>query len=249
VKAWSAIISWREEMDQSVCFLIPSGLNIHPKFQLSMDVTIEALHKLGIRYNKIYCSGYFLDSIRGKLVRDFLKLDYQNAFFIDTDQEFSPLAVLQLLNIQEDIVAGVPPFKKNPESYPVDLVQKDGHPVGKKIGENLGLIQAHHVGTGFLRIKRTALEKMVKAYAALSVHEFTDEEPWIDLFGRIILDGWKFGEDKSFSKRWTLLGGQLWVYPDITFSHWDGNTPFTGNLHKYLLKLKEEQENVLLPKL
>lgn len=234
-------------MEKSVCFLIAAGPHIHPNFLLSMDMTIEVLHKLGIRYNKLYCAGYFLESIRGKLVRDFLKLDYENAFFIDTDQEFSPMSVLTLLEIPVDIVAGVPPFKKLPESYPVDLMMRDGQLTGAKVGENLAILQAGYLGTGFLRIRRQALEKMTKAYESLLVHEFPDEEPWVDLFGRLIKDGWKFGEDKSFSERWSALGGKLWVYPNINFVHWDGHTAYHGNLHKHLLKKKEEQDHVLLP--
>jgi hypothetical protein len=228
-------------MDQSVCFAIPSGKGISEKTSMSMDMTIEVLRQLNIRTNKLYCGGYFLESIRGKMVRDFLKSDFQNLFFIDADEEFSPVAVLQLLNREEEIVAGVPPFKQYPESYPVDIMNKDGHPVGKIIGEKLALLRANLVGTGFLRIRRSALEKMVKHYSDMLVKEFKEEEPWIDMFSRITEDGMKYGEDKSFCRRWTKIGGELWVYPDITFGH-IGEHNFVGNLHKYLVKLKEEQK-------
>ena len=40
-------------------------------------------------------------------------------------------------------------------------------------------------------------------------------------------------EDYAFCDRWREIGGQLWVYPDIEFTH-TGNKSFTGNFHKYL---------------
>jgi hypothetical protein len=224
-------------MDNSVCFAIASGKGISEITSKSLDMTIEVLHKLNIPYNKLYCGGHFLESIRAKLVREFLKGDFDNLFFIDADQEFSPIAVITLLNREEEIIAGVPPFKQYPESYPVDLITRDGQHTGKVIGPNLAILKASHVGTGFLRIKRSALERMASQYSNLLVREFLEEEPWLDLFGRITENGLKYGEDKSFCKRWTAIGGDLWVYPDIFFAH-IGDHRFTGNLHEYLLKLK-----------
>ena len=230
---------------ESVYFAICSGLGISSYTSLSLDVTIEVLHQQGVKYNKDYCGGHFLESQRGKLVRNFLKTDFQNLFFIDADMQFTPMSVLTLLEREEEIISGIAPFKLYPEAYPVDLMIEDGHPRGKVIGPNLAILKAHMVGTGFLRIKRSAIEKMVEQYPELLVREFLEEEPWYDLFGRIIEDGVKYGEDKSFCKRWTKIGGEIWVYPDITFIHYEGNHGFKGNLHKYMLKLEEEKHVIL----
>lgn len=230
--------------DQSVCFGICSGRGIHDRTAVSLDATIEVLHAAGIRYNKIYCGGHFLESQRGKIVRDFLKSDFANLFFIDADEEFSPIAVMQLLNREEEIIAGAYHKKEYPESYSVNLIQRDGHPIGKVIGPNLALLRASLVGTGFMRIRRSALEQMERHYSDLLVREFIEEEPWIDMFGRLTIDGYKFGEDKSFCRRWTDIGGEIWVYPDFDFVHYEGAYGFKGNFHKYLLRKNQEQGGV-----
>ena len=227
---------------KSVCFAIPSGKGLHEKMSASLSMTIETLNQFGIKHNTLYCGGHFLESIRGKLVRDFLKGDCDTLFFIDSDQSFSPLDVITLLNLDEDVIAGVPCKKDYPIAFPVTLTIRENRSVGKMLNPTTALIQAETVGTGFMKISRLALDKLTKHYSELSVKEFPNEEPWIDMFGRIIVDGYKLGEDKSFCKRWKDIGGVIWIYPDITFGHWEGNYEFKGNFHQHLMNLKKQEE-------
>jgi choline kinase len=184
---------------------------------------------------------------RNTLVAMFLAdPDATDLFFIDYDVKFNPEAVIKLLHRPEEVIAGAYRVKVDDRVTWAVEIKKDenGIPVGKVIGDNLALLEADYLATGFMRIKRSVFEKWQQAYPELKYTENVIktenrniEEAW-DYFPMGI-DGARgryTTEDFAFCKFWRDIGGQLWVYPDIDFDH-IGKKAYTGNFHEYLLRM------------
>lgn len=200
----------------------PSRGNPDMAYGGSMAVTLLTCAMAGIRAVPYAMTGETeIARARAILFSEFMASGAENLLFVDDDLGWDADAVPRLLSHAPEIVGGAYPFKDSSGRYPVrfgpDAEQKDG------------LIACDFLPGGFIRIKRSAAERMVQAYASL---EYAEEKTrsgrsWA-LFWNILQDGTWLSEDSSFCKRWRDIGGQLWLDPDITFSHhgrhaWGGN--------------------------
>lgn len=182
-----------------------------------------------------------LPMARNTLVSMFMETEATDLFFIDDDVGFTPEAAINILEREEEVVAGIYPLKRVKLSFPVQLKLINGKPIGKLIGEKEALVEAEYLPTGFMRIKRTVIEKMQKAYPKLkythSVVETTaTSRAGYDFFNMGSQDGKQWlTEDYAFCHRWAKIGGQMWVYPNIRFEH-IGKQVFHGNYHEHLLQ-------------
>lgn len=181
----------------------------------------------------------YIQAARNDLVYEFLKrTDADVLFFLDDDISWDPQDVLRLVEMGDDIVAGIYPKKTMKEEYPVVIkTDKSGYPAN--IRED-GSLEAALLPTGFLRIKRKPLERMYEAYASLlgfSKNEKGQElTGYVDLFPQGVQEGRWWGEDFAFCRLWQGLEGKLWVVPDINLTHWHGDFPHAGNYHDFLLR-------------
>lgn len=208
---------------------------------------IQAMHILkekGIECDLFVLSGCTcLPVARNTLVSMFMDTDATDLFFIDADVGFDPKGVVRFLELEEGIIAGVYPLKQDLLSFPVRIKTEDDVPVGKKIGEpHEYLIETEFLPMGFVKIKRDVIEKMQKAYPELkyesNVIEISEaKRGGYDLFNMgVMQDGKRWTtEDYAFCSRWRDIGGQLWVYPNLTFEH-VGKKSFKGNYQDYLPK-------------
>lgn len=139
--------------------------------------------------------------------------------FIDADVGFKPEQVFRLLKFDADIVAAAVPRNpreadRSPEpSLYFNYVSVNSAPAGRN-----GFVKALTAGTGLMLIKRSALEDMVEKYRSLRYKsEFAsdpaDSRYWsYALFNCLIeTDKGLLNEDESFCRRWTDMGGEIWV--------------------------------------
>jgi len=186
----------------------------------------------------------YVQTARNELVKAFLDSDCDSIFFLDDDISWHREDALKFLEMDDDIVAGVYPYKTKEEGYPVVIhTYDDGRPVIRRDG----CIKGALVPGGFIRIKRQAIEKMVEAYPALKYSKPVDFDAveLVDLFPQGVKNGRWVGEDYAFCELWTALGGEIIVVPDIDFIH-HGEvtnpeglpvmTEFKGNYHRFLLR-------------
>lgn len=180
--------------------------------------------------------------------------------FVDGDIGFEPDQVLRLLSCGGDMVAGTYPIKRidwqrvqqtveagrpNIRSAALNYVLEFADP--NNIVAADGFARARYAGTGFLMIRRRAIEKMCQHYKQLqfrrehsiddsfaeSQHRFALFECMIDME-----TGTYLSEDFSFCKRWTDIGGQIWIDLQSRLDHvgpstfyGDVATQFLGSQH------------------
>jgi hypothetical protein len=158
--------------------------------------------------------------------------DATHLMFIDADIGFSPEQVGRMLRFDQDVVAGM---------YPLKIVHHDdavfdrlagGEPLEtaqlRYVGaphergarrEADGFVTAEFAGTGFMLIKRSALERMQLAhpetrYAAAHDRATPSRSPNQYALFDCMIDpetGDYLSEDYTFCRRWRALGGEVWL--------------------------------------
>ncbi len=151
--------------------------------------------------------------------------------FIDADIGFTPDQVFRLIECGADMCAGIYPIKRiNWDRARHALADERADFVPASLDYVLQLEDPDHVavvggftriryaGTGFLMIRRQALEKMNAAYPELKFRREHSRDVLTDNPNRFALfecmidpeDGTYLSEDFAFCKRWTDLGGEIW---------------------------------------
>ena len=107
-----------------------------------------------------------------------------------------------------------------------------------RVGVRDGFIQVRYAGTGFMMIRRAALEAMCRQFPELKFrrqHAARDEhgpsENRFALFDCMIDPdtGTYLSEDYSFCARWTAMGGEIWADAASRLVH-VGPTQYSGDL-------------------
>lgn len=147
-----------------------------------------------------------------------------------------------MLMLQEEIIVGSYPQKNawgKWTSSPV-LVEENGqnHPVGRLLADGSALIKSAYLAGGFMRIKRSALQKFKDSYPQYRYRDSSadpsfPEREYVEFSTCEIKDGLRWGEDRVFGKRLAAIGIDAWIYPNIQFGHF-GIKGWMGNFDKFL---------------
>jgi hypothetical protein len=169
--------------------------------------------------------------------------------FLDADIGFEPEQVLRLITCGADMCAAVYPVKRidwervkrsietaapDPAAAALRYVFEVENP--DAVIERAGFIKVRYAGTGFLMIRRGALEAMCARHPELqyrrehAADDGADSDKRFALFESMIAaDGTYLSEDFAFCKRWTDMGGEIWADLRSTLSH-VGPMTFRGDL-------------------
>jgi hypothetical protein len=152
--------------------------------------------------------------------------------FIDADIGFAPEQVLRLIASGAEMCAAVYPIKRINWPQAVAAAGQGRDPASalsyvfevdnpQDVAVQDGFVKVRYAGTGFLMIRRVALERMCAHYPELrykrdhSVDALAESENRYALFECMIAeDGTYLSEDFAFCKRWTYMGGEIWA--DLT---------------------------------
>jgi hypothetical protein len=170
--------------------------------------------------------------------------------FIDADITFSWINIVKLLLCGKELCGGCYPKKcfnwdkikhqiqKNPALSDDELMAKSldyvFNPIYHKEGENVviklnnGMAQVKDIGTGFMLISKSVINKMIKKYpetkfmnnvAGYGTNNVGDYfyalfDCCIDPISRVYLS-----EDYLFCKRWIDIGGELWLDLSTNLNH------------------------------
>src|SRR3990167_9497853 len=148
---------------QRVFFATPSYSGSYPDiYTQAMVETVCLLNEQGIGWE--WCRllrNCHVDDARNLLVREFLASGCTDLMFLDADVGWNGREVLRLLRADRDFVCGVYPYRGDDSAYPVRMVP------GEVIQEDAdGLVTALSVPTGFMRMRRRVLDRMIEAYVS-----------------------------------------------------------------------------------
>lgn len=204
---------------------------VHMGTMRCLFTDLTALIKRGDTYT-------FVDDIGNALIADsrsitttkfFEESDCDQLIFVDNDVSWEAGALLRLIDAPEDVVAGIYPRRKDPIEYAVHYLEKE------ELWANpeTGLLEVKAVPTGFLKISRNCVAKMIEAFPESHRYETDSEKRFYPFFDHIFVDDYKWGEDYSFCIRWRKIGGQVWIDPEINMGH-TGHKMFQGHLGNWL---------------
>jgi hypothetical protein len=169
--------------------------------------------------------------------------------FLDADIGFEAEQVLRLIQCGADMCAAVYPVKRidwdkvrqtietarpDPAAASLRYVFEVDDP--SAVIERAGFVRVRYAGTGFLMVRRDAVERMCARYPQLqykrdhSIDAAIVSDKRFALFECMIAeDGTYLSEDFAFCKRWTDMGGEIWADLKSTLSH-VGPMTFRGDL-------------------
>jgi hypothetical protein len=196
---------------------------------------------------------------RNALVKSFLDATAaSHLFFIDADIGFEPEAVQRLVALDEEVVAGMYPVKVvdwarvgqnvRPGMSEEALRESGLHYVGtpcsgSELEERSGFVTGKYAGTGFMMIKRCAIERLIAAYPetryqAMQTYPAPKPEgsPFYNLFDCMIEPetGTYLSEDYTFCHRFRKIGGKVWLDTESRLRH-VGAMEFQGHAGSGLL--------------
>jgi hypothetical protein len=157
---------------------------------------------------------------RNKLLYIFLNSDCDQIIFIDSDQAWDANDLLRLVESDKDFIGAPIIIKNSNNAYNVSFKNKS----------NDDILEVESVGTGMLKVSRTAAQKI-----------FDFSESYLDnedslyrmAFEVAVVDGNIVSEDLMFCKKWKDLGGKIFIDTSIDPYH-IGNAVFKGNFKEYL---------------
>jgi len=181
-----------------------------------------------IYLNAIYTSyDSLIQRARNSLVRIALEQNFDDLVFIDSDVEWDPQWLFNLLDNPEPVVGGALVRKSDKtEGYTVKMSKKD-----IVYNSRGNLIEVDGIGTGFLKMSRFALEKL---WEISPIYKSEDGEINRMIFDVVIQNEELISEDYIACKKWQDLGYKVWLDPTITCKH-IGNKKYEGNFNQFLI--------------
>lgn len=176
------------------------------------------------------CGNALIADARATIVAQFLDSKADTLVFIDSDVCWEEGALVRLVDHPVDMVAGIYPQRKDPPNYCVKWIPKPE----LYADPETGLLEVLGVPAGFMKLSRKQLKAMVEQYPDTEFHveQAPDKRAWA-LFADYRIGKHKMGEDYAFCRRWTDMGGKVWVDPEIKMGH-VGYKTFPGHLGDWL---------------
>lgn len=221
---------WETAPAQRIFLAVPSyDGKIEPMALISILKGMELLRGNGIGCTFSLLDGdCHVDDARNGMVHAFLESDCTDMVFIDADVAFRPENLLRLVQHDAELVAGVYPKKQDPAEFPVLPLG------GERWARPDGLVEVAGAPTGFMRIARATIEKLVEAHKDRHFYPQgpTDGRPHPILFERTLEESRRWSGDYSFCRKWRAIGGKVLIDPEMDFGH-VGSFAWTGRLSDY----------------
>jgi hypothetical protein len=252
----------RKEMQKATLFVATPCYdgNVNSLYVMSMLGLQRLLLQSGIEHDVCFHSDSLITRARNSIAARFLKLQiYSHLLFVDADISFDPATVLRYLEFDQDVIGGIYPIKKLnigelrrlpiDDDWATEAASYNYSSTSKIDEDNIpqdGFVQVEYAASGFMMIKRQALEAMVTYYPELRYeHDFTGPGTEVSyaFFDTMIHEGWALPEDYSFCKRWRDMGGVVWGDAVSRFDH-IGSYIYSGRPATVVLKaLKPHKSN------
>lgn len=193
----------------------------------SLLANIRHLTSLGVVPDIEFKQGLcYIGLARNVLLTGFMESDATHMLFWDDDVAPPWDGVARIMSHDVEIVAAVYPAKTpGAEAYPWRMMEE---------GERRGtLIEAEGLPTGFMCIRRDAVERMIKAYPDRLMIDPVFKRRDYNFFSCELIGQTWWGEDYRFCQLARAIGIKTWCDPNMTLRH-VGRSVWKGNLGAYL---------------
>ena len=188
-----------------------------PGYTYSMSRSREMFHQVGIQTEYVLLSGNcHVDDARNVVVQEFLLSRCEDLIFIDADVSWEPKDLVRLCQYDCNLVGAIYPYRR-------ENSRADGRmPVRFMEGvvdlNEEGLLEVEAVPTGFMRIRRHAIESLVKDAEHFYNRQETRSKAPI-LFQRTFINDTRWGGDVHFCNLWRASGGRIYAACEIRLGH------------------------------
>lgn len=188
------------------------------------------LHPVFMSYDAL------IQRARNDLFRLAVEGDYDDMIFIDSDLEFDPMWIMELLSYKEDIVDGYQvvggTYRKKTDDAELYAIKTQNLVPNKD-----GLIKVDALGTGFVRLSKKAFTAL---WDAATPYQNEGRE------GRMVcdvqvVDGELVSEDNVLFLKLKSLGIEAWLAPHMTCVH-IGTKKFYGNFEDFVQRLMKHDK-------
>lgn len=208
-------------------------------YMQSVVKTVGLFHQYGLKLKvSVEPGDSLVQRARNTMVRSFMANDSSHLLFIDSDIEFNPQDIVEMLKSDKDIICGVYPKKAYPIGWPVNYLPGSDQnlPV-----DQAGNVQIAEGPTGFMLIKRRVFDALAARHP--DAH-YVSPQPDGRMVHTVAFfdcgkspDGRYLSEDFFFCQRWREAGGTVWAAPQVNLRH-HGHHAFEG---RYADEFKVDQ--------
>lgn len=192
----------------------------------SLVNTVRLAQEKGITLVPVFMSyDALIQRARNDLFRIAVDSGVDDMIFIDSDMEWNPEWIMEMVSRSEDILGGTARKKTDDaEIYVAKTRDLTTHANG--------LIKCEGLGTGFVKLSR-------KAFMALweTSPEYQNEGKVCRMICDVqIIDGQLYSEDTILFKKLNDLGFDCWLDPKMTCAH-IGTKKFCGDMVGFITRL------------
>lgn len=165
---------------------------------------------------------------RNQLAQEFMDSDCDRLVFLDADVTFEPGQLLKIAHAKSDFVGGAYRYKMDFENYPVGWL----HDQKQLYANQHGHLEVATLPGGFLSLSKNVFQTLKEKFPERSYQHFGKTAHCY--FQMLFADGFLCGEDSYFCKEWRDCGGQVFLDPELTLTHWEYNKPYVGHIGNWL---------------
>ncbi|WP_233888775.1 hypothetical protein [Paraburkholderia flagellata] len=215
---------------------------VHVNFTFSLVNTTRALSDSGMTFQMMHVGSSHITRARNFFASYFLEHpEYTHLLYLDTDMHFPAEAVLKLIAADRRIAGVAYPYRHVELSRRIEQ-QDSGLSIRDWIAKHAeytvrvkcnadgqaqvvdGFVEAEHVGTGIMLVKRDALEA-VRPFARRfdPPHQYRSliqSRNFYGFFDPLEEQGAYLSEDLSFCRRARIGGCEIWALLDQTIAHY-----------------------------
>lgn len=198
---------------------------VHYDYMLSVMAVDHMAAKLGHELKTYIAAGTaILPRVRNRLIAQAMEDQCDWIVCIDDDIGFDAEDFFKLFKHEVDIVAAAPAKRHHRWDEQPAAVAKfpKGNISGKRTDAGR-LWKMDAVATGFMAIHSSVIKRL----EPVTVPYIADGSPvrnwfWLDM---ITIDGQLMdeGEDYNFCRKFTQIGGECWIDPDVRVRHYTGS--------------------------
>jgi hypothetical protein len=153
-----------------------------------------------------------------------LALEYDAVIWIDSDLEWNPMWIMELLGSGKDVIGGT--YRKKTDDAELYTVKTNN------LESKDGLIKVDGLGMGFVKMSKKAVQALWDASQPYQ-NEGREGRMICDIQ---IVDGQLVSEDNVVTRKLADLGFDIWLDPRMTCCH-IGTKKFYGNFEDFVKRL------------